>query len=124
MEKACGDDYRPSFVKIEDSTVKDPIAEYILAKPEEGQIKDITHRMMKAVGNMCPIPDQEIKKYIGRIIKSMNSEQKNDAIQKTESYVLKIKSKIRQLADSYAEARFMDLIKSIRINTKGNWNLS
>jgi type III restriction enzyme len=124
LEKASGDDYRPSFVKIEDSTVKDPIAEYILAKPEEGQINDITHRMMKAVGNMYPIPDQEIKKYIGRIIKSMNSEQKNDAIQKTESYVLKIKDKIRQLADSYAEGRFMDLIKSKRISTKGNWNLS
>jgi type III restriction enzyme len=124
LEEAKKNEYRPSFVKIEDSSVKDPIAEYILAKPEEGQINDITHRMMKAVGNMYPIPDQEIKKYIGRIIKSMNSEQKNDAIQKTESYVLKIKDKIRQLADSYAEGRFMDLIKSKRINTKGNWNLS
>ena len=123
LEKASGDDYRPSFVKIEDNTVKDPIAEYILAKPEEGQINDITHRMMKAVGNMYPIPDQEIKKYIGRIIKSMNSEQKNDAIQKTESYVLKIKDKIRQLADSYAEGRFMDLLKSKKINTKANWKL-
>lgn len=123
LEESKKNEYRPSFVKIEDSMVKDPIAEYILAKPEEGQIKDITHRMMKAVGNMYPIPDQEIKVYIGRIIKSLNAEHKNDAIHRTESYVLKIKDKIRQLADSYAEGRFMDLLKSKKINTKANWKL-
>lgn len=124
LEEAKKNEYRPSFTKIEDNLVKDPIAEYILAKPKENQITDITHQMMQIIGNMYPIPDQEIKVYIGRVLNSMNTEQLRDILVRKWSYTDKIKSKIRQLADSYAEGRFMDLIKSKRINTKGNWRLS
>ncbi len=124
LEEAKKNEYRPSFTKIEDNLVKDPIAEYILAKPKENQITDITHQMMQIIGNMYPIPDQEIKVYIGRVLNNMNTEQLRDILVRKWSYTDKIKAKIRQLADSYAEGRFIDLIKSKRINTKGNWNLS
>jgi type III restriction enzyme len=79
--------------------------------------------MMQIIGNMYPIPDQEIKVYIGRILNSMNTEQLRDILVRKWSYTDKIKSKIRQLADSYAEGRFMDLLKSKKINTKANWKL-
>jgi type III restriction enzyme len=124
LEEAKKNEYRPSFTKIEDSLVKDPIAEYILAKPKENQIKDITHQMMKIIGNMYPIPDQEIKVYIDRVLYSMNTEQLRDILVRKWSYTDKIKVKIRQLADAYAEGRFMDLIKSKKISVKGNWRLS
>ena len=124
LEEAKKNEYRPSFTKIEDNLVKNPIAEYMLAKPEENQITDITHQMMQMIGNMYPIPDQEIKVYIGRVLNSMNTEQLRDILIRKYSYTNKIKDKIRRLADSYAEGRFMDLIKSKRINTKGNWDLS
>lgn len=124
LEEAKKDEYRPSFTKIEDSLVKDPIAEYILAKPKENQIADITHQMMQIIGNMYPIPDQEIKVYIGRVLNSMNSEQLRDILVRKWSYTDKIKSKIRQLSDSYAEGRFMDLLKSKKISTKGSWKLN
>lgn len=117
-------EYRPSFTKIEDNLVKDPIAEYILTKPKENQITDISHKMMQIIGNMYPIPDQEIKVYIARILNSMNTEQLRDILVRKWSYTDKIKSKIKQLADSYAERRFMDLIKSKKIRTKENWRLS
>jgi len=123
LEQSKKDEYRPSFTKIEDSLVKDPIAEYILAKPKENQITDITHQIMQIVGNMYPIPDQEIKVYIGRILKSMNTEQLQDILIRKWSYTDKIKAKIRLLSDTYAEGRFMDLIKSKKIDTKPNWNL-
>lgn len=123
LEESKKNEYRPSFTKIEDSMVKDPIAEYILAKPKDNQITDITHQMMQIIGNMYPIPDQEIKVYIGRILNSMNTEQLRDILVRKWSYTDKIKSKIRQLADAYAEGRFMDLLKSKKINTKANWKL-
>ena len=69
LEKASKDEYRPSFTKIEDNQVKDPITEYILAKPQEQQITDITHQIMQIIGNIYPIADQEIKIYVGRILK-------------------------------------------------------
>ncbi len=124
LEEARKNEYSPSFTKIEDSMVKDPIIEYILAKPKESQIIDITHQMMLIIGNMYPIPDQEIKLYLGRILNSMSTDQLRDILSRKQSYTDKIKFKIRQLSDSYAEGRFMDLIKSKRINTKANWNLN
>ena len=102
LEESRKNEYRPSFTKIEDSMVKDPIAEYILAKPKDNQITDITHQMMQIIGNMYPIPDQEIKVYIGRILNSMNTEQLRDILVRKWSYTDKIKGKIRQLSDSYA----------------------
>ncbi|MBL87760.1 MAG: restriction endonuclease [Winogradskyella sp.] len=123
LTETVKDNYTPDWVKIEESQVKDPIAEYILAKPKDAQISDITHQIMQIIGNMYPIPDQEIKVYVGRILKGMNAEQMRDILVRKWSYTDKIKAKIRQLADSYAEKRFMDLVKSKRIITKQNWKL-
>ncbi len=117
-------EYRPAFTKIEDETVKDPIADYILAKPKEGQITDIVHQIMGVIGNMMPITDQEIKKYIGRVLEDMTTEQMRDVIVRKWSYTAKIKTKIKQLADNYAEQQFADQIKAKKISVKGNWQLN
>ena len=100
LEEANENEYRPSFTKIEDNLEKDPISEYILAKPKENQITDITHQMMQIIGNMYPIPDQEIKVYIGRILNSMSTEQLRDILLRKWSYTDKIKAHIRKLSDS------------------------
>jgi type III restriction enzyme len=123
LTETVKDNYTPDWVKIEESQVKDPIAEYILAKPQDAQISDITHQIMQIIGNMYPIPDQEIKVYVGRILKGMNAEQMRDILVRKWSYTDKIKSKIRQLSDSYAETRFFDILKVKGIKAKGNWKL-
>ncbi|MDD4730001.1 MAG: DEAD/DEAH box helicase family protein, partial [Dysgonamonadaceae bacterium] len=124
LEESSKNDFSPTFTKIENSLVKDPIQEYILAKPKANQITYITHQIMQIIGKMYPIPDQEIKKYIGRVLDSMNSEQLRDVLLRKESFTTRLKNKIRGLTDLYAEGRFMDLIKSKHITTKENWKLS
>lgn len=123
LTETVKDNYTPDWVKIEDNMVKDPIAEYILAKPKDAQISDVTHQIMQIIGNLYPIPDQEIKKYVGRILNGMNAEQMHDILVRKWSYTDKIRDKIRMLSDSYAEKRFMELIKSKKISTKENWKL-
>lgn len=123
LEEAKKNEYRPSFTKIEDQVIKDPIAEYILAKPKENQIADITYQIMKIIGNMYPIADQEIQKYVSRILEGLNTEQLRDILVRKWSYTDKIKAKIRSLSDEYAEKRFNDLIKSRKIKVMSNWNL-
>lgn len=123
LTETVKDNYTPDWVKIEESQVKDPIAEYILAKPKDAQISDITHQIMQIIGNMYPIPDQEIKVYIGRILKSMNAEQMRDILVRKWSYTDKIKAHIRKLSDAYAETRFFDILKVKGIKAKGNWKL-
>src|SRR5690625_3876222 len=57
LEEIQKDEYKPTFTRIEDQTIKDPIAEYILSKPKEVQIKNIAHELMQVIGNMYPIAD-------------------------------------------------------------------
>lgn len=123
LEKIQKDEYKPTFTRIEDQTIKDPITEYILSKPKEVQIKNIAHELMQVIGNMYPIADQEIKTYISRILDGMNAEQMRDILNRKYSYTGKIKTKIRQLSDAYAETQFLDLLKSKRITAEPNWKL-
>ncbi|MCB1603747.1 MAG: DEAD/DEAH box helicase family protein [Xanthomonadales bacterium] len=124
IEESKKNEYSPSFTKIEDYQIKEPFTDYILAQPQTSQIREITNKIIQVIGSMSPIPDQEIKTYIERILDGFNSEQLRDVLAHKWSYKDKIKVKIRQLADSYAENRFMDLIKSKRIQVKEDWNLS
>ncbi len=123
LEETKKDEYRPSFIKIEENSIKDPIADYILAKPKENQILDITHQIMQIIGKIYPIADQEIKTYVGRILGGMTTEQLRDILVRKWSYTDKIKVKIRQLSDAYAEGKFIDLVKSKKIIIKNNWKL-
>ena len=116
------DEYAPRFTKIEDITIKDPIVDIILAKPKEGQIKDITHQLVQLVGDMYPIPDPEIRAYVERILKQLNPEQLQDILVRKWTYSDKIKARIRLHADTYAEGRFLDLIKIGKVTTTPTWN--
>src|SRR5699024_8804717 len=88
------------------------------------QIADITHQLLQLIGNMYPIPDQEIKTYVSRVLDGLNAVQLRDVLARRLSYKDKIKDKIRALSDKYAENQFNDLIKSRRISTKRSWKLS
>ena len=124
IEQIKTNEYTPRFTKIEDQVVRDPITEYILAKPKENQVKDIAHQIVKLVGDMYPISDQEIRLYVERILNSLSADQLQDILTRKYSYSEKIKAKIRSLADVYAENQFNDFITIARITTKPNWKFS
>jgi type III restriction enzyme len=124
VEQIKKDEYTPRFTKIEDWEVRDPIAEYILSRPQENQIKDIAHQLVKLVGDMYPISDQEIRVYVERVLGSLNAEQLQDILVRKYSYSEKIKVKIRSLADVYAENQFKDFITIGRITTQYTWKFS
>jgi type III restriction enzyme len=124
IEKVGKDEYSPRFTKIEDQLVKDPMVEYILAKPKENQIKDIAHQLIQSVDNLYPISDQEIRKYIERILANLNPEQLQDILVRKYSYAEKIKTKIKLNADAYAEEQFNDMVKIGKVITKPTWQFA
>jgi len=124
IEKVGKDQYTPRFTKIEDQQVKDPMVEYILAKPKENQVKDITHQLIQIVGNMYPISDQEIRVYIEHILAGLNPAQLQDILVRKYSYADKIKVKIKLHADAYAEEAFNDMVKIGKIVTKPTWKFA
>jgi type III restriction enzyme len=124
IEQIKTNEYTPRFTKIEDQVVRDPITEYILAKPKNNQVKDIAHQIVKLVGDMYPISDQEIRLYVERILNCLTAEQLQDILTRKYSYSEKIKAKIRSLADVYAENQFKDFITIGRIATQAKWKFS
>jgi type III restriction enzyme len=82
----------------------------ILSGNRESQIMNLTARLTSLIGNMYPITDQEVKKYIGRITESFSDNQIRDCLERDVSYVRKIKQKITTLADAHAHKEFIDLL--------------
>ncbi len=114
LEKVGDHDYRPSFWKLQHST-KENLMEYLVALPPDGQKRQVTERLCDLIGNMYPIAEQEVKKYIRRILDDMNNEQIHDCIEREYSYRNKIKAKIRALATSYAETVFYQWLAADKI---------
>lgn len=110
LERTSGNQYQPVYLQIDNLTVKEALVDYILAKPKQGQIKDLAYRMLQQVGDMYPIPDQQIKLYLERIIGGFDAERIRDMLAREYAYKDKIKKKIRALSDQYAETQFQKLL--------------
>ena len=122
IEETRKEDYAVRFTKIEDQLVKDPVIDYILARPFDKQVKDIAHQVVQLVGDMYPISDAEIRIYIERILAGMTPEQVKDFLVRKWSYADRIKTKIRQHTDAYAEIKFNDLVKLGKIYVRPAWS--
>ncbi|MDN3677669.1 DEAD/DEAH box helicase family protein [Flavobacterium paronense] len=114
-------EYKMSPFKIEKSNVQEQITEYILAKPKEGQIKDLVHFVLKQIDKMPPIADAEIKKYVTRILENLSPQELIDFNQYKLTYSDMIKKKINDLADIEAEGIFKDWVAIKKIKTMPNW---
>ncbi len=68
-------EHTPTFVRI-DGELKEGIMAYMLDPARKGsRVKNFTRRIMDLVGNMYPIADREIEKYISRILEDFTDEQ-------------------------------------------------
>jgi type III restriction enzyme len=97
---------------------KKMLTDTIVAKPKEKQVKDITSIMVGKIGNMTPIAEQEIKKYIERIFSDLSTEEIIDAVNNEYNYVFKIKAKILDLANQHAKEEFKKLLDTNKIIVK------
>ncbi|MEI7421714.1 MAG: DEAD/DEAH box helicase family protein [Prolixibacteraceae bacterium] len=116
-------EHTPTFVRL-DGAVKESVMTYIL-NPERknSRIKNFTKRIMDIIGNMYPIPDKEIEKYINRILEDFKDEQFNDFANNEYTYTDKIKQKIRSLSDRFAEKKFRDFLDTDKVFIKPSFLL-
>lgn len=117
-------DYTPSFVKL-DGGVKEHLMAYILdPSRKDSRIKNLTAQIMDIIGNMYPITEHEIKKYIHKILEDFTDEQFHDFLNHHYSYTSKIKEKIRSLSDAYAEKKFRDYLDTDKIFIKPTYSFA
>lgn len=94
------------------------LTDSIVAKPKEKQVKEITSIMVNKIGNMTPIPEQEIKKYVERIFSDFSTEEILDVANNEFPYIAKIKAKITELSNQHAKEEFKKLLDTNKIIVK------
>lgn len=116
-------EHTPTFVRL-DGTVKESILTYILDPArKDSRVKNFTKRIMDIIGNMYPIPDKEIEKYISRILEDFKDEQFSDFANNEYTYTDKIKRKIKELSENFAEQKFKDFLDTDRVYIKQAYKL-
>jgi type III restriction enzyme len=117
-------EHTPTFVKI-DGHAKERIITYILDPTrKDSRLKNLTKRIMEIIGNMYPIADREIEKYVTRILEDFTDEHYLDFANNEYTYTDKIKQKIRSLSEQHAEKRFRDLLDTDAVCMKPSYSLA
>jgi len=98
------------------------LVDTILSKPKETQISQVSSIVVSKLGDMTPISEQELKKYVSRVFDNLSNDQIRDIVDNDFIYVKKIKEKINTLSSEYARDRFKVLIDSNQIIVKENFN--
>jgi len=116
-------EHTPTFVRL-DGEMKESVMAYILdPSRKESRVKNFTKRIMGIIGNMYPIPDKEIEKYINRILEDFRDEQFGDFGNNEYTYTDKIKQKIKSLSEAFAEKKFKDFLDIDRVFIKSSFML-
>ncbi|MDP2336965.1 MAG: DEAD/DEAH box helicase family protein [Bacteroidota bacterium] len=116
-------EHTPTFVKL-DGEVKESVIAYILDPlRKESRITNFTSRIMGIIGNMYPIPDKEIKRYITRILEDFKDEQFGAFANNEYTYTDKIKQKIKTLSEAFAEQKFKDFLDTDKVFIKPSFTL-
>ncbi len=100
---------------------KDILVDTILSKPKESQVNQISSIIVSKLGDMTPISQQELQKYVSRVFDNLSAEQIRDIVDNDFIYVKKIKDKIKELTNEYAKERFKIGIDSNKIVVKENF---
>jgi type III restriction enzyme len=116
-------EHTPTFIRL-DGQVKESIMTYILDPSKKGtRVKNFTKRLMDLIGNMFPIPDKEIEKYLNRILEDFTDEQFNDLAANEYTYKDIIKYKIIALSEAFAEKKFKEFLDTDKIFIKPSFEL-
>ena len=108
----------PTFCKV-GKDVQTSLAQWILSiKDVEGKRKKCAELLVGLVGKMYPIPDQEIKIYIERVLESFDDAAFNHMLNNSAPYAAKIKAAIQNHADTYVHKEFLSKVDSDKIILK------
>ena len=111
-------DNTPTFCKV-GKEAQTSLAQWILSlKDVESKRKKCAELLVGLVGKMYPIPDQEIKIYIERVLESFDDAAFNHMLNNSAPYAAKIKAAIQNHADTYVHKEFLSKVDSDKIILK------
>jgi type III restriction enzyme len=116
-------EHTPTFVRI-DGNIKESLMAYLLdPAKKDSRVKHFTKLLVERIGNLYPIADKEIEKYVSRVLEDFRDEQFNDLATNEYTYTDKIKAKIRLLSEQFAEKKFKDFLDTDKVFIKASFTL-
>ncbi len=114
-------EYTPEY-KTVTSQVKEAFVKYITALTPEHQVVQLSRRILQLIRKVDEIAEPELLKYITNIVSGLDSDKLSELTHNEVFYANRIKTKIQQLADKYAEDRFSNLLDKGLINCKPSFS--
>ncbi|MBF0211193.1 MAG: DEAD/DEAH box helicase family protein [Desulfamplus sp.] len=125
LEQTRKETYIASLSKLDEPILKESVINYILARPKDAQIKETAWQMRKLIRNLNYISEEELQKYIERVLENLDSAQLHDIIvSKQYTYRDKIKAKIQALSEEYAEEQFNKYLDIDKVFAKPSYKLA
>ncbi len=116
-------DNTPSFSQV-DGRQRDFLLKLLADPKQRPAMKEaFASTLFDNIGNMYPIADAEIKKYIERIIDDFTDAQFTDLASNDYTYSLAIKNKINKLSKEYVKTNFKHNLASNKIIAEIDWSL-
>jgi type III restriction enzyme len=114
----------PAF-KVVKKAEKEKLNHIIKSQPPSGQITSIVARLFSLIGKntFYPIEDNDIKKYLTRIVEAMSADQRADCLERDYAYVKAIKDKIQGLANEYAAREFNNWLTTQKVKLQPSFAL-
>ncbi|MEE1897975.1 DEAD/DEAH box helicase family protein [Flavobacterium rakeshii] len=100
------------------------LVDTILSKPKDKQIKEVSSLIVNKLGDMTPITQQDLIKYVSRVFDTLTNEQIRDIVDNDFIYVKAIRDKINSLAKEYAKEQFYKFLDANKIYVKENFKFS
>lgn len=122
LEKVADENYTPTFkkMKVEQQA---RFIDFVMSLPDDTKIEQIKGRICDRIGSMYPIADEEIKKYVQRVLDNMPKDLLRDCLEREFVYGQRIKEKIRELGNERKEQVFRDYIDTDKITMKPTFRL-
>lgn len=102
LEKLADENYTPTFKKMRVEQ-QQRFIDFVMSLPDATKIGQIKARICDRVGSMYPIADEEIVKYVGRVLDNMPKDQLRDCLEREFVYGQRIKERIRELGTTRKE---------------------
>lgn len=122
LEEVGKDEHVPKPFKMDRKRLA-LINEHLRSQPKETQVFNLTERLFQQMGNLQPIDDTDVKRYIRRVAEAMTSDQLDDCIERSEGYTTNIRRKIISLRDEHAFREFLKLVEVDKVFLKPNFSL-
>ncbi|WP_310625731.1 DEAD/DEAH box helicase family protein [Limnohabitans sp.] len=114
----------PAFKAVKKAE-KEKLNHIIKSQLPSGQVMSIVARLFSLIGKntFYPIEDNDIKKYLTRIVEVMSAEQRADCLERDYAYVKAIKDKIQSLANEFAAKEFNNWLTTQKVKLQPSFVL-